>query len=179
MLVQPVLLICTSLDHRSNNQCTDAWAVGLTGALISANSCPTCLDYHLDILTASWTSWIWFGLHPWDLGILQTWAHKFVSPIDYVVTQSSKSNYGLMRSCSLHQVFTTFVMWIWPKSYLLHAVCNVFLMSTLLALCSCLEGRLDLLWPGLSCLHYLSTRCTACGSSYAVHMVLPHIFHEY
>ena len=30
-------------------------------------------------------------LHPWNLKIRQMWSHKLVSPIDYVITQSLKS----------------------------------------------------------------------------------------
>ena len=58
------------------------------------------------ISTMHWTSRIWFGLHPWDLEILQIWSHKLVSPIDCIVIRSPKSQEdGLMGPCSLHSLW--------------------------------------------------------------------------
>ena len=77
--------------------------IGFTSHLISADARPIRLGCHLDTSTTNWTSWIWFGLHPCNLEILQI-DLKLISSIDYVVIQSSKSQtiYGLIGPSSLH-----------------------------------------------------------------------------
>ena len=77
--------------------------IGFTSHLISADARPIRLGCHLDTLTTNWTSWIWFGLHPCNLEILQI-DLKLISSIDYVVIQSAKSQtiYGLIGPSSLH-----------------------------------------------------------------------------
>ena len=67
--------------------------------------------FHCDlvILTANWTPWVWFGLHPWDLEILQTWAQKFVSPL--IMLSHNQQNQWKV-TCMVHlksiKVYTPF-----------------------------------------------------------------------
>ena len=60
------------------------------------------LDSELDTL-------VWFGLHPWDLEILQTWAQKFVSPL--IMLSHNQQNQWKV-TCMVHlksiKVYTPF-----------------------------------------------------------------------
>jgi len=82
----------------------------------------TChLDGGLDVASRRWIER--FDSYSWDLKILQVWSHKFVSPIDYVVTQSLKSQ-TKMGPYSLHSV-----RWLRLLCFFLPEPCWEILMS--------------------------------------------------
>ena len=108
MSVLPSIFFPLHLSNHCIDWYTDACnsgVVGLTGYVIScwplSNSSWQSFGhlkyilygfhYDLDVLTVNWTLWLWIGFQLWDLEILQTWGQKLCSPINYVVTQLSKS----------------------------------------------------------------------------------------
>jgi len=107
---------CPSLALSNAPMHTTFTPVGLTdaGILLVLVQFVAAVIWTLQIYTICFFTMIWasrwrighFGFDSWDLEFLQIWYHKLVSHIDYIVTQSPKSQE--MGSCSLQSHASTF-----------------------------------------------------------------------